>query len=173
MTTICSRVVILWNFHPAFPVLSRLRTRSRLGDGLRGCARGRARRAAHRGAPFVWHRLGILCRHQAKPGVVDGAEGREEDEQEDGAGEDVQEAVPDELARRGDVVRALADRPRDRVKEQEEREVRGTGPVPPAHRAADRKRASGGVDEKGIPVRGEGVSGCFGLGDGVQTTDQT
>ena len=75
----------------------------------------------------------------------------QEEEEEDRAGEEVEDAVPDHLARRRDDVPALGARPRDRVRDQHEREPARTQQVcaPQAWRVGERR--AGRVPEEHVP----------------------
>ena len=73
---------------------------------------------------------------EAERVVVDAAELPEEEAEEDGACEDIEDAVPDHLGGDGDDVAALSARPGDRVGNQHEREVACSEVVAPADNTA-------------------------------------
>lgn len=100
----------------------------------------------------------VLARREAEARVVDGAQLEEEEEQEDGPGEHVEDAVPDHLGRRRDDVRALGQRPADRVREQHEREeARGEG-VARLEGAAGSEGGARAVEEERVPAEKTSVS---------------
>lgn len=100
--------------------------------GRRGCSGGVLDgQALLRADGAVRAVVGVLAAVQAERGVVDRAQLPEVEEEEAGAREDVEDAVPDHLGGDRDDVAALRARPCDRVRDQHEgepacaREVRG------------------------------------------------
>lgn len=98
--------------------------------------------------------VSVLARPQAERGHVDGAEVEEEGEEEDGAGDEVEDAVPDHLARRRDDVRALGARPADRVEHEQEREGGGGADVAAAYGTTCCEGRASAMAEQDGPVDG-------------------
>lgn len=93
----------------------------------------------------------VLPRAEAKHMIVDAAELPEEEEQEEGARDNIEDTVPDHLRARRDDVRALSESPADRVSDEHEREVCGGKNVALAERASLGERAAGCLPEEGEP----------------------
>ena len=93
----------------------------------------------------------VLPALEAERLVVDGVEAPEEEEQEDGAGDDIEDAVPDHLARRGDDVRALRQGPADRVGEEHEGEEGRGLDVARAEGTPCGEGAAGAMHEQDVP----------------------
>lgn len=102
--------------------------------------------------------IGVLARLEAERVVVDRVEAEEEEEQEDGAGEDVEDAVPDHLGRGADGVAALGARPADGVGDEHEGEVACGLDVAGAEGTAGGEGGRGALDEEDVPERGGWVS---------------
>ena len=64
-----------------------------------------------------------LARGQAERRVFNATELEDEEAQEDGAGDDIEDTIPDHLRSRGDDIAALRQCPADRVGEEHECEV--------------------------------------------------
>ena len=97
--------------------------------------------------------VGVLAALEAERLVVDGAQLPQEEEEEDGAGDAVEDAVPDHLGRRGDDVGALGEGPADGVRQEHEREEAGRGEVALLEGTAGGEGRAGAVDEQDIPRR--------------------
>jgi hypothetical protein len=97
--------------------------------------------------------VGVLARVKFKGRVVNGTELPEEQKQEDRAGENVEDAVPDHLKRDRDNVAALGTSLRGRVGDQHEGQVACTDEVPDAKGAADGEGTVGCVPEEDKPKR--------------------
>ena len=104
------------------------------------------------GRPRRRRDVAVLSALEAKRGVVDRAQLEEEEEEEHGAGDDVEDAVPDHLARGRDDVRALGQRPADRVREKHEGEEGGREEVALAEGAVRGEGRAGAVEQQDVPV---------------------
>ena len=94
-----------------------------------------------------------VCRGpEAELGVVGVGEVPKEEEQEDGADEEVEDAVPDHLGRVRDNVAALGARPGDRVCNEQEGEKAGTADVRGAQDAAAGECSTSTVEEEYNPI---------------------
>ena len=117
----------------------------------------------------------VLARMQAERRVVDTAQLPEEEEEEDGAGKDIEDTVPDHLARGVDHVRTLRKSPTDGVGDEHEGEVDGREDVALAELASLGECAARGLPEEegAVPVPvpvpdvgGLSAGGCFESGRG-------
>ena len=93
-----------------------------------------------------------LARVQPEHPVVDVAHDVEEEEEEAWACDDIKDAVPDHLARRGDDVRTLGARPADWVGDEHEGEVARGEDVALAERAFLSEGAARCVHQEDVPV---------------------
>lgn len=93
----------------------------------------------------------VLAALEAKGGVVYATEFPEEDEQEEGAGEDVEDAVPDHLGGNGDNVSALSAAPGDGVGDEHEGEEARADEVAGAQDGAGSEGRAGCVPEEDVP----------------------
>lgn len=107
--------------------------------------------AGLRGLGMLDMHVGVLARAQAERRVLDIAHHVEEEEQEDGTGDDIEDAVPDHLGRGGDDVRAFGARPADGVGDEHEGEVARGEEVALAEGAFRGEGAAGRVPEQDIP----------------------
>lgn len=95
--------------------------------------------------------VGVLAALEAERLVVDGAQLPQVEEEEDGAGDAVEDTVPDHLGRRGDDVGAFGEGPTDRVRQEHEREEACRGEVALLEGTAGGEGRAGAVDEQNIP----------------------
>lgn len=103
-----------------------------------------------------WRVLAVphkLARLEAERLVVDTAELPQEDEEETRPREDIEDAVPDHLARGGNDVSALAACPADRVGDEHEGEVRRRDAVALADGAACGESRARCMPEEDVPVQ--------------------
>ena len=91
-----------------------------------------------------------LARLEAEGGIVDGAKEEEVDEEEEGAGDAVEDTVPDHLGVGGDDVGALSKSPADGVAEKNDRQDgRGDGV---AQAEVGGEGALAGREDESVPV---------------------
>ena len=95
--------------------------------------------------------LAVLPGLEAEGFVLDVADAEDEDEEEDGAEEEVENAVPDHLGGGRDDVGTLRTGPGNRIEEREEDDEPRTADVARAHAVAGVEPGAGAVSEKDGP----------------------
>jgi hypothetical protein len=156
--TVCAHRVVATRDRSASPRRSRraCRSRRRARANSRYASAGVAKAllastSAVRAAVVVSR----LARHQPESAVVDAAQAVQEEEQEDRAGQDVEDAVPDHLAADADDVGAFGAGPCDRVDEPDSGEEGGAAHVGRAHGGAGVEGRGTGMGEEQPTVEEE------------------
>jgi len=119
----------------------------------------------------------VLARLQAEGRVVDGAKLEEEEQQEDGAGNAIEDSVPDHLGRGSNDVASFGQGPADRVCQEHESEERRGHKVSSTEGTAGSESRAWTVPEEDIPDvekrgRAEGEEAPL-VGTLHQRTDET